>query len=351
MTRPWIVFACFGIALLALPRCKEEAAVCGNGVKEGTEVCDGTAFGDDNCQHHNYLSGLLTCSPLCDVITFEHCNGGCGNGVVETVTAQGTAEECDITVLPQNCEVNGYDYGDLKCNADCTLDFSECKNAVCGNGDVEPVEDCDFDTSGAPILGGDTCEDHDFNAGDLACFAAGTENECHFDTSGCETWVCGNGVIDPGENCDFDSEGNPVLDDETCVTRGYDYGDLGCVPVDDPDVAKRCKWDVSQCMEYVCGNGVVEGDEECEVGVAITATCADEGFQSGVLACMTDDSCRFDLSGCVDGCGNGVKEGTEECDGDDVGTDTCDSVSGGTLTGELGCKTDCTYDLTLCIPV
>jgi lysophospholipase L1-like esterase len=52
----------------------------------------------------------------------------------------------------------------------------------------------------------------------------------------------------------------------------------------------------------VCGNGVVESGENCEPGVALSDTCATLGFSGGTLACS--GSCQYDTSGCSGGtCG------------------------------------------------
>jgi hypothetical protein len=45
-------------------------------------------------------------------------------------------------------------------------------------------------------------------------------------------------------------------------------------------------------------------------------------------------------------CGNGKVEGLEQCDGSDLGGKTCQDVSLGT--GTLGCKADCTFDTSQC---
>jgi hypothetical protein len=329
------------IALTALVAagCGGESAKCGNGKLESGEVCDGTDFGADNCQMHGYLGGLLTCTDACDNILFTRCTGGCGNG------SRDSGEECDTFDFGgDNCQLHGYDYGTLTCTSTCTIDESTCQSAVCGNGEVEETEECE---PGTEL--GRTCEDFYFNAGTLACYEPGTADECHFDISGCQTWECGNGVIDPGENCDFDGDGNELLDEETCITQGYDFGELHCVPADSEEITRRCRFDVDLCGDYECGNGELEGDEQCETGVTITATCADEGFESGDLACRDDGTCLFDYSACVNGCGNGLREGDEECDGDDIGGQDCASISGGTYTGTLRCLPDCTFDLSMCV--
>ena len=49
----------------------------------------------------------------------------------------------------------------------------------------------------------------------------------------------------------------------------------------------------------VCGNGVVEGGEQCEAGVPLGDTCVSLGFSGGTLAC--DGSCQYDTSGCSSG--------------------------------------------------
>jgi len=45
-------------------------------------------------------------------------------------------------------------------------------------------------------------------------------------------------------------------------------------------------------------------------------------------------------------CGDGVRDPAEECDGSDVGDERCSSM--GILRGELGCRTDCTFDTSMC---
>ena len=45
-----------------------------------------------------------------------------------------------------------------------------------------------------------------------------------------------------------------------------------------------------------CGNGVIDGDEECDQANVDGATCLSEGFEAGTLACGAD--CAFDTSGC-----------------------------------------------------
>jgi hypothetical protein len=72
-----------------------------------------------------------------------------------------------------------------------------------------------------------------------------------------------------------------------------------------------------------CGNGVLDPGEECDGTNLNQKTCADvvSNRPSGALACSA--TCTFDTSQCTaPQCGNGVREGTEECDGTALGDKT-----------------------------
>jgi hypothetical protein len=68
-----------------------------------------------------------------------------------------------------------------------------------------------------------------------------------------------------------------------------------------------------------CGDGIINYGigEECEPGDLGGLTCGDYGYDTGDLKCNTE--CRYDTSGCRDipRCGNGKVEGNEECDNPD----------------------------------
>jgi len=51
---------------------------------------------------------------------------------------------------------------------------------------------------------------------------------------------CGNSIVDFGEKCD-----GPNLNEQTCESIGYREGDLSC--------NSDCKFNVSQCGEFICG--------------------------------------------------------------------------------------------------
>ena len=84
-----------------------------------------------------------------------------------------------------------------------------------------------------------------------------------------------------------------------------------------------------------CGNGILEGTEECDVNDFGGVTCP----SGGNLSCRGD--CTTDSSACFN-CGNGVIEGTEECDGSNLGGAGCgDQLCG---IGTPLCTSSCTLD-------
>jgi cysteine-rich repeat protein len=124
---------------------------------------------------------------------------------------------------------------------------------------------------------------------------------------------CGNGTLNEGEECD-----GYELGDATCESLGYDGGGLFCT--------SECTYDTSSCQGSPCGNGLLDPGESCDGSHLGGQSCADLGFTGGTLSCALD--CTYDTSACTGGaavCGNGVLEGDEECDdGNTLPGDGCD---------------------------
>ncbi len=116
---------------------------CGNGVREGDELCDGADVGAETCEGRGFHGGLLGCSADCSDYDESNCElvGWCGDGHL-----QSSWESCDGTMMyPPTCvELGlGYDAGMVGCAGDCTYDESQC--SVCGDLVVEGTEPCDED--------------------------------------------------------------------------------------------------------------------------------------------------------------------------------------------------------------
>ena len=272
------------------------SAICGNGILEAGEQCDGSNLNNKTCTSQGFAGGVLACSNTCTLNT-SSCSK-CGNGVIDA------GEQCDGSNLnSQTCTTQGFTGGSLVCSNICTLNASNCTTNLCGNGVVDPGEQCDGSN-----LNSQTCTSQGFTAGSLVC-----SNVCTLNTSNCTTNLCGNGVVDPGEQCDSSNMNN-----QTCTTQGFTAGTLTC--------SNTCTLNASNCTTNKCGNGIVDVGEECDGSNFNSQTCTTQGFTGGSLVCS--NTCTLNTSNCTKmSCGNGIKEGTEICDDGNLNSnDGCSST-------------------------
>jgi Beta-propeller repeat len=146
--------------------------------------------------------------------------------------------------------------------------------------------------------------------------------------------TCGNGMLEVEESCD-----GTLLSGGTCVSRGFDGGELSC--------STSCRFDLSLCtMNGVCGDAEINVSESCDGANLNNSTCITEGFDDGDISCSS--SCILDTTSCIynDNCGDGSVNGTEECDGTDLGDSTCENL--GYYGGQITCSFDCNYDISIC---
>jgi cysteine-rich repeat protein len=145
--------------------------VCGNGRLEAGEQCDAGS--------HNGGTDVPCASDCTSIFGGTTAALACGNGVVESpVTAPSmptVAEQCDLGVA------NGTPGS--ACSSLCRWQPAVHPVARCGNGVVEPGEECDDGND----AGGDGCS-----------------SECLLEVA--EAFVCGDGILAPGENCDQGSK-------------------------------------------------------------------------------------------------------------------------------------------------
>ena len=142
--------------------------------------------------------------------------------------------------------------------------------ARCGDGVIEPGEQCD-----PPQTGGDG-------------FQCGPN---------CQLLTCGNGVIDPGEQCDPPQAHVCSL---TCQNVSPVCGDgiieqgEQCDPPDVPLIPGLSGQCGPNCEVVTCGNGVIEPGEQCDP--------PESGFCSSTCQSLSPV------------CGDGIVEAGEQCD-------------------------------------
>src|SRR5664280_523445 len=297
---------------------------CGDGkVNQPSEQCDdGNTIAGDGCNGACQIEPNYTCPPAGGACTL---NFRCGDGVVNP------GEACD----------EGQYQGSPGCSADCKTQDPGYKCVagqacvplyVCGNGRIEQGETCDPPNPGngcsatcqteagwrcvpgsctrLPSCGdgivqaalGEKCDQGQYqNSSHPGCSA-----DCKTQDSSCtcipgqacvcQTPVCGDGIIQIGEQCDQGKSKYPGCSATCQIELGY-----------------KCPFAGAPCVP-VCGDGVVEGTEGCDplpfnndLGDGCTPTCMAEPTCPAGTASSPGGACTTI-------CGDGLVLGTEQCD-------------------------------------
>jgi hypothetical protein len=271
------------------------APLCGNGVLNAGEQCDGINLGGATCGSRGFAGGTLSCSATCTYNTTQ-CTM-CGNNVINA------GEVCDGTALGgQTCTQQGCTGGGaLACNSTCTafnktgcLSCPQCNgNGICDNGEDcnGCPSDCIKGTTTGAVCGNGKCE-------------AGNGEDCLSCPSDCNgsqggkpnnRYCCGDG-----------SGAGPIpCSDSRCTASGRQCTTVPSTPVsyccgtDTCTGAENCSNCATDCAApaETCGNGL---DDNCNARV----DCADSAC-STLPACVcrsTGTSCTANSQCCSGSC-------------------------------------------------
>jgi cysteine-rich repeat protein len=252
--------------------CRGPAPYCGDGtITAPNEQCDG------NTQVSNKalcIDGPNRFSP-CDT------NADCGAGFTCGGSGASALLACTGTLGLCSNDMNANSLLDDSCttNADCLLIGPPRDEGSCIQYPTQRVRSCKSDTTLA-----DACSFNNWSS----CQPIGS---------------CGDGRVDPAEECDDGNRSNT----DSCT---------------------------SLCKRNICGDNFVNvGTEECDNGDRNGTLSCDADYGSACLSCSA--TCR-QVASSGGFCGNGVKEGPEQCDRTDFDGDAATTGDATPSCRELG---------------
>jgi hypothetical protein len=300
------------------------APMCGDGMIDAGEACDGADLGGEDCMSQGFVGGRLACLGDCSGLDSTGCMAGGGD-----CCAAHMATGCDDA----GCEgvICGFD---AYC---CDIEWDGiCANEAIANPACVDVGPCCPDehiggATGPAVASGNTgADDDDIDAScggsggndRVILFTAPADGSYTFDTYGSSYdsklslhLDCASEVA-----CNDDAGGGLQSQVQLDMTAGQHV----MVVVDGYD-GNTGDWVLNVTlvpeMPPVCGDAVVAAPEICDGANLNGQTCLFQGFPGGgVLACA-GDCLTFDATGCIDG--------PYACSDEDIGSTTGAAVAAG----------------------
>ena len=307
-TRLWgsAIFPCASIFLLIfLGACSSDSPVCGDGVLNGDEQCDGYDYGGQNCESLNFNGGHLYCNADCSIddrschnCEEDPCRGVDCSGHGRCVNYDDNCIplcECDegyISAAEGQCvEEGSCKRGGETCESDGACCMGRCyegyygEERYCIDSPCQEDSDCvNHGDDGREMF----CNRAEFLTTDMLyhCIKlpagispgdrSGTCGDSCTDTmsSACaDGYFCLNrGAEDPTAFCSLDCETD--ADCTGCVDPENHFADPYCLEY--IDGSKFCYFDFLPC----------NASSDCPTGLECTVTEADEGGYTGVCVLM-----------------------------------------------------------------
>ena len=274
-----------------IERIEEEDAVCGDGLLDGSEICDdGNIESGDGCSSECRIEDGWNCeTPGAACEKTNIAEAVCGDGIVADY------EECD----------DGNAEADDGCSSNCALETGwQCEtpgqpcvkdvviDAVCGDGQKADNESCDDGNLDAE----DGCAPDCTIEEGWSCDKPG---EPCVQVSTVPEDVCGDGEITGDEKCDDgNAKAGDGCSDNCAIEAGWVCDNPGTPCTKQPVVPGD-----------VCGDGKISGNEKCDDGNA-----KDGDGCSAKCAIENGWTCAEAGKACSTVCGDGIVAGKEKCD-------------------------------------